>query len=789
MLGQSPIENVLGSRAAGDKSNLGAYVRALADAGLAVVFVDPASKKPLDLRTTHARRKDDAAAQAAALERGDPNYLRAESDAGVYLATTDRTRLDSYVKQAAKAYGEDRVNLGVEVGRSRLLIVDVDTEAEVETFARDWAAATGETYRPLTPTVSSPGKVKIDTDGVEDWVHKGGGHFWFTLPDDMPLPEGGTGAYKAPGGNGWIAYWANRQILIPPSVRTEGPYIWNGPVRPLPGWIYDRIMSQTNERKAKAAARIESGVDSPIDAWAAGTKWSTLLEPDGWTNTGVIDTCGCEIWTAPGPHDSPKSATAHDLGCSLDHYDGSGGHAPLHLWTDNPPDGLARYVNARGTQTLSRLQYVAWTHHDGNEGEAAKALDIPMSEGIREAGAFDYVDPSEFLFGEAMEQDKAAATEQAVAAGVDSFSVPPSTEVAEHEAATTVAQDFWLTKAGPFDMFRDIPEPEYLIENYLDEGGFSLIVGEPGAGKSFLTLDMVASIASGVTWQGRPTKQHKVGYVVGEGLPGFTRRIKAWETAHETNLGQSVYLVAEPVQVTDEAMWVGLGKWAKQNELRVLVLDTLNRVTVGVEENSAKEMSHVVNRVNQLMAYTGCAVIIVHHTTRDTDHGRGSTALEGAVDTVLLVRPDLNSDNGFTLEMTKQKNHEAVDVIELSRVPVEGTGSAVIGNVNGKIATTTDPFELVPTPEISPTERVAILVDCVNNSPGIGITKAELRRMARPRFTRKGLLDDNTFGKVFLAALDAAVQAGYLAGANGQAPSSAARFVNGPAPCDIKLPD
>ena len=43
-------------------------------------------------------------------------------------------------------------------------------------------------------------------------------------------------------------------------------------------------------------------------------------------------------------------------------------------------------------------------------------------------------------------------------------------------------------------------------DGIITENGLTVLYGAPGAGKSFIALDMALSIANGVEWQGMPTK-------------------------------------------------------------------------------------------------------------------------------------------------------------------------------------------------------------------------------------------------------------------------------------------
>ncbi|OZF44279.1 bifunctional DNA primase/polymerase [Rhodococcus sp. 14-2470-1a] len=356
MIGSDAIESVLGSRPEGQNADLGPYVRAAVRAGLAVVPVSPTDKMPLDMRTAVQKRADDADAQEAAKGRGVVAYQKARSKSGVHVATTDTDRAVKYFARAEKQHGV--VNFGIEVGRSGLVVVDADNAADREKFEAEYLERTGHA---ISATVLSPGKFD---EATNEWVHRDGGHYYFTVPAGMDRPDSGSVSR-----DGWTAYWVNRLVLAPPSKRAEGPYRWQGAVRPLPEFLRADIEAWGQVRAERLARERVAG---PIDDWSAATPWDALLEPDGWTATGHTDSCGCPTWTAPGPHDNPKSAVAHEDGCTHEAY-----FSPnLHLWTDNPPDGLADYVRQFRTQTLSKIQYEAWTKFAGRIGDACASWGI-----------------------------------------------------------------------------------------------------------------------------------------------------------------------------------------------------------------------------------------------------------------------------------------------------------------------------------------------------------------------------------------------------------------------------
>lgn len=383
MISESSFAAVFGAAAVGGEDPLVNLARYAIRAGFAIVPCLPGTKQPMCTLPSRDVRRADEQAQEEARLAGRRRWNTAKHPCGVKHALTEERRSDSVIRRLVRDYG--RINLGVALGESRVIVVDVDTDAERDAFAASWLAATGEPL-PFGMTVASPGVMAAD--GA--WKHKNGGHYWFALPPGLELPSD-EGAMKHP--SGWIAMWAGRQVLVPPSVRDEGPYLLTGDIHPAPQWLLSQIVDYITERRGRAAAqesrRASGGSgftgEANIDAWSVAITWDELLEPDGWYDTGIVDNCGCSIWTAPGVHASYKSATAHDVGCTQ--YDDAPGHCPLHIWTDNPPEFL---INTPfGDKTFTKIQYVALRDHDGAiplacraEGIAREAVPLIALPGV-----------------------------------------------------------------------------------------------------------------------------------------------------------------------------------------------------------------------------------------------------------------------------------------------------------------------------------------------------------------------------------------------------------------------
>jgi hypothetical protein len=229
------------------------------------------------------------------------------------------------------------------------------------------------------------------------------------------------------------------------------------------------------------------------------------------------------------------------------------------------------------------------------------------------------------------------------------------------------------------DELRNLPRPEFLANNWLVKHTLSCIYGPSGVGKSFVALDLIFSIASGSEWLGCvPVQQGMVVYIAAEGVGGLAERMDAWCALHpEADISRVRFLTSavnmiEADQVTNLINSIR----AQCDDTPVLVvIDTLARSMVGGDENSAKDMGRVIAAADHIKDELNCHVSVVHHTGKNGDDERGSSALRGACDTRIYV----SDENGaIILSCVKQIDSVEPAPIGLKLTPVEGTQSCVL---------------------------------------------------------------------------------------------------------------
>ena len=735
MIGGEGLATLLGAAppADADTATLRKYVHALADAGLAVLFCVPGSKLPAEPRTARQVSEADKAYRESEQTAGRRVTARTKAPAGLHLATTDKKLLDAYVwklrgpqsmggftadpdlsqpvpgstdkdadaRTAAAEAGKPRkltaaegkavanastvpLNLAIEVGRSRVVVVDCDTAEQVDRFLVDF---TGGADSGVMPTVRTPGQRDAATG---EWVHSGGGHYWFTVASDTVLPEDMSG-FVSDGDSPQQRYavsWRDRYVLIPPSVRPEGVYVAVGREYPIEstGLLAEirRRAAVRRERAQAAADRVPDGdLDDRVTAWAGARSWASILVPLGWFEAGTDSSCGCDIFTAPGSHASPKSATAHDTGCALGRYTVE--NAPLHVWTDHPGPEIAAHIDATGEKTLTRLRVVALTEFDGDMHAALRGLGLADPNGglsdeelaqataavsvIAEGGGRPWsdIDPSE-TFAPAptvpaptvpaptvpaslppvVAEAVVAEARASVALDGETFAVGPvmvgdpedgDDETPSDDPMVLEASDTFPVTIRPLRDWRHLEPPRWAVEGLIEQGGLVSLIGPPGVGKSNVVLDILGHLATGARWHGKGVIRQRSLYLPGEGMAGAVQRLKAWEDARSADLGEAIMIAENIIPVSaSSVVWAQLISYIGRNQIGTVVVDTYARSTTGMDENDAKDTGIAIARLSGLQKATGATVILVHHTTKaNASNARGSSALQGAVDCELVI--------------------------------------------------------------------------------------------------------------------------------------------------------
>jgi hypothetical protein len=168
------------------------------------------------------------------------------------------------------------------------------------------------------------------------------------------------------------------------------------------------------------------------------------------------------------------------------------------------------------------------------------------------------------------------------------------------------------------------------------------LYSRPGAGKTFLALDIGLSLAASLeTWHGDALSGDGgiVLYIVSEGAFGFRNRVKAWLQARSVTDTPKRFLVIEKTinfMHAEDVDKLIRTVAATGQKLALVVVDTVSRAMPGADENLQKEMTLFVSACDRVKDTFRCAVLGVHHAGKSGDM-RGSTVLQGAGDFVFRL--------------------------------------------------------------------------------------------------------------------------------------------------------
>src|SRR5439155_5686280 len=232
-----------------------------------------------------------------------------------------------------------------------------------------------------------------------------------------------------------------------------------------------------------------------------------------------------------------------------------------------------------------------------------------------------------------------------------------------------------VVAAAPFRAFTTaglaaLPPPKWLIKGILLVGSFAVLFGKPSVGKTFLALDWVLSIVYGRAWFGHAVRYGPVVLIAAEGDGGaLGLRVRAWKQAHGITevATPGMVFIAEPVNLLQPDEVRKLIDFIKALPARpiLVVFDTLAQSMVGGNEDSSQDMGRAADAIRRVMQTFRCGALILHHPTKsDPRNERGSGALRGAADAMLILNKAKNSDL-IKLECDKQKEAATFKPISL----------------------------------------------------------------------------------------------------------------------------
>ncbi|MBQ10470.1 MAG: hypothetical protein CMJ45_02850, partial [Planctomyces sp.] len=145
-------------------------------------------------------------------------------------------------------------------------------------------------------------------------------------------------------------------------------------------------------------------------------------------------------------------------------------------------------------------------------------------------------------------------------------------------------------------LIEDAPEVDYLVEHILPSGGASLVAGESGIGKTWVTLDLAISVALGRPWLAHfPAKQGNVLVIDEENAkPLLRKRLQKLLKAAQLDVDGSTlgvrFLTGKGINLSDPVFVSAVERVLAASSPDLVIIDSLVRIHTG-NENDAGDMA------------------------------------------------------------------------------------------------------------------------------------------------------------------------------------------------------
>jgi archaellum biogenesis ATPase FlaH len=163
-----------------------------------------------------------------------------------------------------------------------------------------------------------------------------------------------------------------------------------------------------------------------------------------------------------------------------------------------------------------------------------------------------------------------------------------------------------------FDFDAKIEEAQYLVDGLLPFNSISFVLGRPGSGKSFVTEQLAISVITGQDFMGHKVKQGNV-LLIDQDTGGNTvgLRLIKFLKYYANNLGKRYSLYPEiqkDYKISDNSLVDAINSY---ENISLVVIDSLHKITVGLNPNDTKDMSNIAKLRKCLKK--DMAIVIVHH--------------------------------------------------------------------------------------------------------------------------------------------------------------------------------
>lgn len=167
-------------------------------------------------------------------------------------------------------------------------------------------------------------------------------------------------------------------------------------------------------------------------------------------------------------------------------------------------------------------------------------------------------------------------------------------------------------------------EVSWLWRDRIPSGMFTMISGDPGTGKTFLTLDICSRLSTGRAWPDTPEEPRdpcNVMYVSSEDSPEHTLRPRL--LAAGANMGRICFLDGaqktpdgDPIYLSLVTDLGSLERRINQDQIKAVIFDPIMAYLDGVDSHKNAEVRGLLGPLCELALRTDCGVVGINHLNK-----------------------------------------------------------------------------------------------------------------------------------------------------------------------------
>ena len=215
----------------------------------------------------------------------------------------------------------------------------------------------------------------------------------------------------------------------------------------------------------------------------------------------------------------------------------------------------------------------------------------------------------------------------------------------------------WKKYPSLRELAEELPPITWLWEGWIPNGMLSLLGAVPGAGKSFMALDLARRIIEGDIFPdgtGMPRPGSNVVYVDAEAVPQITNeRAKNWDM----NTDNLFLMLPEQdegmIDFTNQKCKDQLVEMTYNLEPALIIIDSLSSIS-SRGENSVEDVREVLAYLSHVAVEFECGMLLIHHLRKraplqmldvlDADDFRGSSHIVAMARSVIALSIIQDSD-------------------------------------------------------------------------------------------------------------------------------------------------